>query len=158
MFISDFSVHIKNLNLKGTNIYQELSDLIIHIEKVISTETKITDIQNEVLITDINYPIMADTQISLLCLKNSHELERIELDEEYKLLLSTGQDIKEIKKKLNEKDKILSEITNSLALSLHEQLDDTDDVFITFKNHVYKKLFKNAYQKNICCKKCSLSY
>jgi len=154
--ISDFSVQLKGLNLKGEFIFKEIGDVITHINKVIAKENSLHN-EDDLIVYDVNFPIMTDVQVNLLVEKNELELTKFELLEQIK---KENADLKELRSKVIEVDSKIKDIKRNLISSFKEDLDDTDDVFITFKNHKIKKLFKNAYTKDVClkCKRCSSTY
>ena len=74
--ISDFSIHLRDLNLKGNILYSELSCVIEHIYSVLEIEDKNNFNRENFLLYDLNYPIMTLEQVDLLVIKNNIEGDR----------------------------------------------------------------------------------
>ena len=153
VLISDFTVHLRYLELKGGIIEQEISDLIQHINNVVANENSLHN-SNDLVIYDINFPIMTDTQLDLLVEKNTFELEKWELEE----LIKLNQNDPTLKTRIDKINIEIGLVSEKLLKCHKEDINDTEDVFVTFRDHKIKKLFKNAYTKNTCCRKCSSSY
>ncbi len=141
--ISDFTVHIKHLDLKGEKIYDEVSELLKFIEDIMVREDK--DLKNaDQIIYDANFPIMTIYQLDHMNEINELELQKIQLHKDDK-----DEDlnkIEELKEKIKEKKK-------ELKASFVADLDDTDDVFITFHSQHLVKTFKDLYTEIGGCKR-----
>ncbi len=152
ILISDFSIHIKDLDLKGNIIYQEISDVIGHVNKVMEQKDKLYNKDN-LIIYDINYPIMTLQQVDLLVDKTEYLLEIEELNDKAE---KTGKN-EDYYEKVRELERKIREVKVELASSFEESLDDTDDVFLTFVSHRQKQLFKRLYDVSAskrCLYKC----
>jgi len=131
-------------------IYSELSQLIDHIKKVLEIEDRNYD-KDALILYGINYPIMTSNQVDYLVDKIELEININELKEE---ILKNGPSEK-YTSQMEKYIKNLAEIKVHLNESFKADLDDTDDVFLTFKSRKQKKLFKELYLVNSCKRNCA---
>jgi len=152
LMISDLTVHLRNMDLKGERIYDEISEVIKHVETVLLKEDKDHSIKNrDQIIYDINFPIMTVYQLDTIQEINDLELEKMELENQNDKEGKIEAKIEKINEKIAEKRK-------DLNLSFKDDLDDTDDVFITFHNQdvagELKELYLNIGGVARRCYKC----
>jgi hypothetical protein len=147
VMISDFTVHLRHLDLKGALIHDEISDLLRHVENVLlQAHTKMA-IQADQIIYDVNFPVMTVYQIDKIIDINDLEIEKLEMAKD-------GVQEDEIEKiaKINEK---IIQMREDLKASFIDDLDDVDDVFITFQTQDIAKSFKDLYLNVSYCKRCT---
>lgn len=154
ILISDFTIHLCALNLKGNKIYNELSQLIEHIKKVMAIEDKQYNDSN-VLFYEINFPIMTSNQIDFLVTKNELEEDIYELTQNIER--GTANGCGDPKQRLESLTKKLIDLKAELNVSFEVDLDDSDDVFLTFASRRQRKIFKDIYDVSKvkrCAYKC----
>ncbi len=152
LLISDYSVHIRDLNLKGSKIYSEVSDVLEHIHTVMEKEDKRYK-KDELMIYEINFPIMTTNQVDLLSDKIEFEFEI----EEIKDLIEKEGNTDSYVQKLHKFEMKLNDVKVKLTSSFKEDLEDTDDLFLTFTDHNQKRKFYELYNVSSsqrCCMKC----
>jgi len=149
--ISDYTIHLNNMNLKGSSIYNEISKVINHVSTVLIAADP--EIDKDMIIFDVNFPKMTVFQIDKISDKNDLEIEKLDLE---KLMLEKNDEKTRLKiDKIEEK---INTIKSQITISLREELDDTDDVIITFfkKKHVklMKKLYNTSSATERACSRC----
>ncbi len=75
--ISDFTMHIRNLNLKGDKIYDEISELVRHVDRVLKEEDKTIN-NTDQIIYDVNFPVMTLNQLDSVLEINELELQKLQ--------------------------------------------------------------------------------
>jgi hypothetical protein len=111
------------------------------------------DPQN-LLLYDINFPMMTQKQLDLLVDKSEYTIELEEAKQEMSVKGANASYQEKIQK-LEEK---LKENKITLANSFKEDMEDIDDVFITFASKRQKKLFLDKNNLNCCQRKCMSKY
>lgn len=153
--ISDYTIHITKFNSTNKNIYQDIEDLVSHLNSIFKEEIEEFKTNKYTNIYEINYPILTDEKLDLVLEENDLQ-EEINLnkkklryqnfDEEgktkmFKKIDDLEEKIKNIKEKSMENDKELYTI---------------DDAWITFNKMKYKDLIENVYKRYNKCERCCL--
>ena len=145
LLVSDFTLHFRNLDIKRSNIYEGLSELIDHIENVLQNLNDKGENESlnhtDQLIYDINFPIMSITQLETVEKLNQLGLEKIQLSDN-----SIAN-----KSKIEKIDRETIELKKKLKTSFQEDLDEIDDVFITFSTQDQAKKLKDLYNNIGAC-------
>ena len=136
IMISDMTVHLRNMDLKGSKIYDEISEVMKHVENVMIMEDKTLEHKDQI-IYDINFPVMTVFQLDSITDINELELEKLQKSNEE---ASEANNAKIIA--INEK---LIKLKKELKDSFVNDMDDTDDVFITFHSQTRANNFKSLY-------------
>ena len=155
ILISDFSIHLMNLNLKGLDIYEEISEVLGHIKKVLEAEDKMyVKGADNLSFYEINFPMITNTQVDFL-------VEKTEIETEIQILnaeIDKNGASEELSKKIADKETKLKELKFNLMNLFKEELLELDDLFITFTSRRQKKLFKELYNVSAVKRCCSNSY
>ena len=153
--ISDYTIHLQNLNLDTNCVDKELSEILIHFNNVIKY---IPDISNdsEPYLYDVNYPYISDDMVDLV-------LKKQNLYDEKQSIIRTiafDKNIDENKriKLIKTKEKIESkyEKVNEEFHKSKLEVKELNDVWITFNKMKYSKRIVEEYSRYAKCDRCCL--
>ena len=132
--ISDYTLHIEDLNFKTANIYVDVSQLLEHLDNVIKIEkinpyNEVAPYEPYQAIYDFTYPIVTDGKIELVEKSNSLHKD---------------------KKKSNKK---LLEMSEKIQHS-KKHPRDIREMYVTFVNQKYKNQLIELYSRSKCSRCC----
>mmetsp|Transcript_26725 Transcript_26725/g.27770 ORF Transcript_26725/g.27770 Transcript_26725/m.27770 type:complete len:1347 (+) Transcript_26725:6-4046(+) len=154
--ISDYSIHIENLELDNKVINKELDDLLVHLDSVLRIEVPNFKKYQLSYIYDINYPILTDTRLDLVLKKN--KLNEIIIQKKRTIEVKKEKLSSKALEELNSGLDKLNEEYNKTMLELGKEDNNVDivkDLWITYNKMKYSKHLLKAYTRyNKCDRFC----
>lgn len=154
--ISDYSVHIKNLELDNSKIDNEMNDLLEHLHGVLKKEIPKFENFKLAYIYDYNYPILNDQKLDLILKKNSLIEDKAQLKKELNNRVGeVNEHVDKLKKRMEEKNVEYQEVAKKLEL-VENNIDNVADVWLTYNRMKYSRALLKAYNRYNKCDRCCL--
>lgn len=154
--ISDYSIHIKGIDLDNKNINKEFDDLLQHLHNVLKSEIPRFENHELTFIYDVNYPILNDYKLDLVIKKNalSDQLAQLKRKLKFKEANLKSNEIEEIKGKIDLKNDELDKVIKDLDYADNE-IVRINDVWITFNRMKFSRELLKVYNRyNKCDRFC----
>jgi hypothetical protein len=154
--ISDYSVHIKNLELDNKKIDHEMNDLLNHLHEVLKKEVPRMENNKLAYLYDYNYPILNDQKLDLILKKNSLIEDKAQLKRELNNRAGeVNEHVDKIKKNFENKNVEYQNVVKKLEL-VENNIDNVGDVWVTYNRMKYPRALLKAYNRYNKCDRCCL--
>ena len=164
--ISDYSIHIKDLELDYSNIDKEVDELLNHLNNVLHLEENKKEKSKNKDFTpfyEVNYPILNDEKLSLVLKKNDIIEKQTETKRRLRELEEKsgkeGKNSVKINKLNNTMENLNKEydVVKTRLIEENFQIDKVKDVWITFNRMKYANNINRAYTRFNKCDRCCLT-